>query len=328
MTALSPERDLHHYSHKADFAQNLMSVICGEHRLDTRCRDTLDFHYDGMRLPHRQMAIGTIRYGAQVTINIANLRAYSISLPLHGRQQLSMSGASFHSNDRQGLIVSNASSQDLIIHPECQKIQVVIPEKSMQMVLSDLLDQPVDQPIIFDPQMHVDSSALIAAWWKNIEQFMQLKSQYSCFYGLQMLSEDYENFVIKSLLLSQENNFSALLKQRSQQEIPAYIMKLRQFMIEHAHEMLSAEDLLRCSGVSKSKLYAEFQQYYATTPMLFLRNYRLQQIYKILSNRRLNQRYSISRLAYDWGFTHLSRFSQEYREAFGETPSETKSKFL
>jgi len=52
----------------------------------------------------------------------------------------------------------------------------------------------------------------------------------------------------------------------------------------------------------------------------------LQQIYKILSHANMNAKLSISKLAYDWGFTHLSRFSQDYKEEFGEKPSETKSK--
>ena len=74
------------------------------------------------------------------------------------------------------------------------------------------------------------------------------------------------------------------------------------------------------------KLYDEFQQYYGTSPMSFLRKYRLQQIYKILSHANMNAKLSISKLAYDWGFTHLSRFSQDYKEEFGEKPSETKNK--
>lgn len=54
----------------------------------------------------------------------------------------------------------------------------------------------------------------------------------------------------------------------------------------------------------------------------------LQQIYKILSTTGADKKVSISKLAYDWGFNHLSRFSQEYREEFGENPSETKGKIF
>lgn len=54
MISLSQQTELNHYSRKAEFAQNLMSTICGEHRLDTIYKDTLDFHYDGMRLPNKK----------------------------------------------------------------------------------------------------------------------------------------------------------------------------------------------------------------------------------------------------------------------------------
>lgn len=329
MESLSqPDVEFNHHSRKADFAQNLMSSICGEHRLDTSCRDALDFHYDGIRLPHKRMAIGTICYGANVAINISNLKAYSISLPLQGKQILNLRGEHYASDQQNGLIVSNADLQDLLIDKECKKLQVVIPERSLQIVLADLLNKPVDCPIVFNPKMNVDADQFIAAWWKNIQNFLQLKSQYMGFYGLQMLSEDYENFVIKALLLSQENNYSNELKSLSNYQEPAYIRKVRDFIVEHAHEEICANDLQQLAGVSKSKLYEEFQQYYGTSPIAYLKKYRLQQIYKILSTSGHSKKISISQLAYEWGFNHLSRFSQEYKDEFGEKPSETKIKFL
>ncbi|WP_425918721.1 AraC family transcriptional regulator [Acinetobacter sp. TSRC1-2] len=320
--------ELNHYSSKADFAQNLMSNICGEHRLDTSCRDTLNFHYDGMRLPNKRMTIGTISYGANVAINTSNLKAYSISLPLSGKQILNMRGERYLSDEKNGLIVSNADLQDLTIDKDCRKLQVVVPEKSLQIVLADLLHQPVEKSVIFNPEMHFESEHLITAWWKNIQNFLQFKSQYTGFYGLPLLAEDYENFIIKALLLSQENNYSEQLKQLSAQQQPAYIQRVHKFILTHAQEEICADHLQDLAGVSKSKLYEEFQYYYGTSPMAYLKKHRLQQIYKVLSASGLNRKISISQLAFKWGFNHLSRFSQEYREEFGEKPSETKNKFI
>jgi AraC-like DNA-binding protein len=326
MTSLSQNMDLIHHSHQADFAQNVMSMICGEHRLDTLCRETLDFHYDGMRLPHKKMAIGTISYGANVAINISHLKAYSISLPFHGKQTLSIGGAKYQSDAHTGLIVSNQDLQDLVIHQDCQKFQVVIPEQSLHQVLAELLNKPLEQALVFNPEISLGMTGLMQAWWHNIENFLQLKSHYADFAGLPMFSEDYENFVIKALLLSQENNYSAALHERSNQMEPAYIRKVKNFIVQHARESFDVESLQRLAGVSKSKLYAEFQQHYGLSPMAYLRKYRLQQIYKILSNAAKHQKISISKLAYDWGFNHLSRFAQEYKDEFGEKPSETRNK--
>lgn len=320
------DMELNHYSNKADFAQDLMSTICGEHRLDTSYRNTLDFHYDGMRLPSKQLTIGTISYGANVAINISHLKAYSISLPLSGKQILNMRGEKYCSDEKTGLIISNAQLQDLTIDKNCKKLQVVIPERSLHIVLADLLKQPVIESVIFNPKMHFDSEKLTASWWRNIQNFLDTKSQYINFYGLSLLTEDYENFIIKSLLLGQENNYSDQLRQLSNQQQPAYIQKIHQFIIAHAREDICADTLQELAAVSKSKLYEEFQTYYGTSPLAYLKKYRLQQIYKALCLSGADQKISISQLAFSWGFNHLSRFSQEYREEFGEKPSETKNK--
>jgi AraC-like DNA-binding protein len=319
--------ELNHYSNQADFAHRVMSMICGEHRLDTGYRNTLNFHYDGMRLPHKRIAIGTISYGANVAINTSHLKAYSISLPLHGKQILNMRGEKYSSDEKTGLIISNAHLQDLTIDKECKKLQVVIPEQSLHLVLADLLKQPVKDSVIFNPEMLMDPKQLTHVWWKNIQNFLSSKAQYIDFYGLSLLAEDYENFIIKSLLLSQENNYSEQLRQLSNRQQPAYIQKIHHFITTHASEEISAETLQELAGVSKSKLYEEFQTHYGTSPLAYLKKYRLQQIYKVLSAPGTGQKISISQLAFQWGFNHLSRFSQEYREEFGEKPSETKNRF-
>lgn len=325
MLSLSQEMNLNHYSSQADFAHHLMSKICGEHQLETSCRDQLDFHYDGIRLPHKRMTMGKISYGAKVCINTSNLHAYSISLPVHGNQILSVRGADYLSNQDKGLILSNNELQDLIIDKDCIKYQVVIPEYSMQQVLSDLLHQPIEHAIVFNPQMDLSADSSLYVWWRNIDNFLNLHTQFANVQGMQFWAEDYESFLIKALLLSQENNYSDQLRALCNQQEPEYLRKIRLFIQQHAHEDICADDLQRVAGVSKTKLYEEFQQHYGTTPLAFLRKYRLQQIHKVLT-QTANEKVSISKLAYDWGFNHLGRFSQEYRDEFGENPSETKRK--
>lgn len=317
--------DLTHHSTQADFAHHLMSDICGNHQLETTYRYALDFQYDGLRLPSKKMAIGCIQYGANVAINITQLKSYSISLPLCGKQHLNMRGDYYHSDQRHGLIVSNRELQDLFIDRDCKKLQVVIPEHSLQLVLAELLERPIHESIIFNPMMNLESDQMIGAWWKNIQNFMLIKSQYTDFYGLEMFSGDYENFLIKTLLLSQENNFSAELKEQTQKK-PSYIQKVKQFLMSHAQENITQEMIVAVAGVSKTKLYQQFQAAYGMTPIAFLKKYRLQQIYKVLVEPK-SSHLSISQLAYDWGFSHLSRFAQDYYEEFGEKPSETKAKF-
>ena len=327
MTHSKEDIHIQHSSRQVESAQDIMSRICGEHNLDTHQRSALNFQYSGMRFPSKNLAIGNVSYGTSVGIHITNLRSYSISLPTLGQQHLQLRGKQIHSNMHTGLIVSNAEQQDLFIDKDCRKLQVAIPEQSLEATLAGMLNRPLREPIVFDPEMHVNSEPLIGAWWKHIRAFLQMKSHYASFGGLPMLTEDYENFLLKALLMSQQNNYSQTLLELNSQHIPKHILAVKNHITSNPQEDICADDLQRLAGVSKSKLYDEFKLHYGNSPMSYLRKYRLQQIHKILSSPQVHSKVSISQLAYQWGFTHLSRFADEYKQEFGEKPSETKSKY-
>jgi transcriptional regulator GlxA family with amidase domain len=55
--------------------------------------------------------------------------------------------------------------------------------------------------------------------------------------------------------------------------------------------------------------------------MRYLRNARFQQAREAL--RRAPPETSVTDIAMTWGFSHMGRFSVEYRKRFGESPSDT-----
>ena len=64
-----------------------------------------------------------------------------------------------------------------------------------------------------------------------------------------------------------------------------------------------------------------FRQHVGVAPMAYLKKYRLEQVRRQLLEDRSS--HNVSSIAIDWGFTHLGRFSIEYRKLFGEAPSHT-----
>ena len=55
--------------------------------------------------------------------------------------------------------------------------------------------------------------------------------------------------------------------------------------------------------------------------MRYMRTARYQKVREALS--RAEPEESVGDIAAKWGFSHMGRFSVEYRRRFGETPSET-----
>jgi transcriptional regulator GlxA family with amidase domain len=75
------------------------------------------------------------------------------------------------------------------------------------------------------------------------------------------------------------------------------------------------------AGVSVRTLFLGFQRYRGVSPMRLLRELRLQRVRDELLRAEADAR--VGHIALRWGFHHLGRFGQEYREAFGESPRQT-----
>lgn len=74
-------------------------------------------------------------------------------------------------------------------------------------------------------------------------------------------------------------------------------------------------------GASRRKLQYCFQETLGSNPLTYLRTLRLNAVHRHLLRDGANA--SIQDAAAHWGFWHLSRFASDYRQLFGERPSET-----
>lgn len=86
-------------------------------------------------------------------------------------------------------------------------------------------------------------------------------------------------------------------------------------------EPWSVERLAQALGVSTRTLHRVFTRQYGLSPMLVLRRMRLATARQRLQSPDPGT--TVTTAAFDSGFAHLGRFSQEYARRFGERPSET-----
>lgn len=297
-----------------------MSAVAGPHRLETRSGAELSFHHQGLRLPGRATVLGRIGYGAAVQIGIDALDAYSLSLPLQGRQSLASRGARVRSDSQCGMVVAPHEWQRLDMAADCLKLQVVIRREALQEVAEGLLGRPLAAPLSFAGEMELARPA-VAAWWQGVRQLLDGWSAVQALYGQPALANDLEVMLLKGLLLAQPHNYSAALEDGVGTGYPEFLLRSRRYLEAHARENPSLESLERVAGVSRSKLYASFRRYHGQPPMAYLKRLRLEEVRRLLLARREGA--SVSRIALDWGFEHLGRFASDYRQAFGETPSQT-----
>ena len=98
--------------------------------------------------------------------------------------------------------------------------------------------------------------------------------------------------------------------------------RARDYVEDHFREAIRLEDLCRHTGVSLRALQRSFAEYFQVCPLDFIRARRLNAA-RLALVAGASSRDSVTDIALDNGFTHLGRFSVEYREHFGEMPRET-----
>lgn len=316
-------RGVHAQRHDLDGARDWMAAICGPHWLQVRSSDPLQFHHSGTVLRSTATSLGYIEYGTDVTVSVrdgAPLNCYSVSLPLTGQQELAAQGRLWLSDQDKGLIVSPHESQELAIAGNCRKIIVAIPRPALHQVLEGLLQRPLDSALTFQHDMDAASGDQ-ATWWRMVKFLLGEMERTGPLLNHLHMAGDLEQALLKGLLLSQPHNYSGELTNALSPALPHYLLRARQFIHDHAREDLTLEDIERAAGVSRYKLFDSFKEHIGQAPMAYLKKFRLEAVRRdILADR--SER-NVSCIAMGWGFTHLGRFSSDYKRVFGEAPSQT-----
>ncbi len=100
----------------------------------------------------------------------------------------------------------------------------------------------------------------------------------------------------------------------------ALTRKAEEIMRERFFEAISISDIARQLSIGERTLQIAFRQRHNATPLEFLARIRLEAAHSRLLSA--GQADTVSHIAMDCGFSHFGRFSQAYRNAFGEPPSQ------
>jgi AraC-like DNA-binding protein len=128
-------------------------------------------------------------------------------------------------------------------------------------------------------------------------------------------------YLLTLLLHHHPHNYSDELARSVPTPVPGIVRRAERFLIDNAVAPITVSDVADHLGISLRSLQAGFRQWRGTTPTAFLRRVRLQLVRDELLHSAKEAR--VTGVALQHGFSHLGRFSAQYRSAFGEDPSAT-----
>jgi AraC-like DNA-binding protein len=134
---------------------------------------------------------------------------------------------------------------------------------------------------------------------------------------------DWREALLDHLLNGQRNGLSDAIRTFSGQaeRLPRALRAARDHLAENAGEPLNLAQLAGASGIGIRALQLGFRRHFGVSISEMLLDMRLAALHARLA--QASPDVSITDIAFDLGFTHLSRMAGAYREKFGETPSAT-----
>lgn len=108
--------------------------------------------------------------------------------------------------------------------------------------------------------------------------------------------------------------------------VPHDVKKSIEHMRARMDQKVTITDLVGASGVPERTLHKHFRAFVGLSPLGYLRRMRLAAVREELLAAAENS--SVTGIAARYGFSHLGRFSTQYRRCFGEPPSSTLRRAL
>jgi len=286
--------------------------------IDPRVGRSLDVQVNGTRLPG--MFVGYTQYGSSASLFMGERANYWIKLPLRGHLVATFRGGTVTCDRELAAVLSPTREYRMRVEEDSARLNVVLTRDALVRHLTGLLGGPLDRPLEFQPSL-----VLTGGFGQTLARFVrlavdELESSDSLLRN-SLAAGDFVEFVMTGLLLSHPHNHMEALLRRCRPIAPRDVKRAVDFIEANIAAPITLAGIAAAAGVPGRTLYHHFRAFLGTTPMHYVRRARLRRVHDELC--RAAPETSVSETAESCGFTHLGRFSGEYRKHFGESPSET-----
>ena len=306
-----------------DEARERVSKVFCEHQLEClRPKSRLDMRQHVARFG--KLAMSYIAYGTDVSIDPGKLSTFFlVHLIPQGRSEIRIGDRSLIGSSATGAVTSSTLAMRMRWSADCAHLVLKIERAALERHLTHLLGDVATRPIEFAPELSV-ATGLGAGLRRLIDFAAGELDRDDSLLASPLGMAGIEQALMTALLTAQPSNYSAALARQASPAMPRHVMRAEEMIRAHPELPITVADLSDVSGVSARTLFEGFRRFRGTTPMALLKAVRLEQAHAELKAAPPAE--NIAGIAFKWGMVHLGRFARDYRERFGELPSDTLRK--
>ncbi|MGK5678987.1 AraC family transcriptional regulator [Actinoplanes sp. URMC 104] len=283
--------------------------------------DTADFRLGVGVIQLGPLTVGHLSFATPVTLQVAELDAYHVSMPTHGRLHARHAGREVVAGPSSGVVFGPGSPVFTSRGANSAEVAVKVERKALEDELCGLLGHPVERPLGLPPK--VDLSAGPGHSWSRLVRLMCDELEYDAsLFAEPLMAERVRCTVVTGLLMSLPHNYRDELTGDAAAAPPRAIRRVVDVIQNEPERPFTVTDLARIANMSVRSLQEGFRRHLGTAPMTYLQQIRLVRAHEAL-RRADPARLTVAAIAHRWGFAHLGRFASAYRARFNESPFET-----
>lgn len=317
------ERHRRHAS--ADFSETsafladkgLRSRIAGRRGADRGYRARINAAYSG------GFYLAFMEYGADIEIDAPAERGdYGLSIPMSGAMASGGAGDPVACTLERTGLASPGAPQRIHLASGARRLALSVGRDAVRARLAALTGAPVRGEVTFSPMLDLSGGPgrLIAA---QMALIVEEEERGRGIFTDRLRAAQVEDMLLTTLLLYQGHSHAGLLERPAPGPARREVRRAAEWIDAHLEEPIRLEELVAVSGVPGRTLTELFRAETGLPPMAWLRDARLRAARRALA---CGEEASVTATALRFGFGHAGRFAAAYREAFGESPSETLSR--
>jgi AraC-like DNA-binding protein len=282
----------------------------------------LDARLQALELP--TLTLGRLCFGGAVKTRATDIGDYYINIVLTGCAVNTWDGVARPIVTRPGsaAVFAPGTSGGIAWSDDCSQLCLKVRPRSLRRELEMMLDRPVRTNPVFPLLLHM-ATPTASTWLTLVKMLAQDGVRPDGIFGNRLAVANVQQLLIQGLLLTQPHTSTGELMGRTASSAGGKaVMQAIDLLHAQPERGWTTAEVASEVGVSGRALQQAFADAGELSPMTYLRQLRLHRVHAELGDEHSSCT-SVAAVARKWGFVHLGRFAQHYRELFGESPSVT-----
>jgi AraC-like DNA-binding protein len=301
----------------AEVLRQMGRAVFGVTKIELQKSDNLDVRANFVQLQDIALAFAFIN--SDITLNVPESDFIRLQIAQSGLATTAAGGQTTEVRERQACLTSVGLPAEMICGGGNKRLTLRVKGCALDRMLVSLLGFKPKGRLEFTPAMSLDQPYAQSLLQMVLFLARQLDSTSAELPPLVL--REFEQTIAASVLYATRHTFSHLLEQNAPHTAPREIRRSEEYIAANWNKPIRIEDLVAVTDISARSLFKSFKNNRGYSPMAFAKMVRLKRAKEMLASAKPD--ISVTGVAFKCGFGNLGHFAKDYRETFGELPSET-----